>query len=226
MQQRTRCSGERDDFGIRGHDGTTGGAKAVNEVVDSAKVIRRSPALDAVLAPDVKIERVATGFVFTEGPMWHNGALWFSDLMGNRMYSLSADGTLQALAGSRGRSRQLPGRGLWRLERHGHRSRRHRADDAASAAADRPRSTTSWVITPFLTAYDGKQFNSPNDLVFSPDGALYFTDPPYRVVQPGDAQRRSGQGSAPRRSPSMACIGYTDGNVDGRHHGSAGDPMD
>ncbi len=39
-------------------------------------------------------------------------------------------------------------------------------------------------VTPFLTAYDGKQFNSPNDLVFSPDGALYFTDPPFGLFNP------------------------------------------
>ena len=85
---------------------------AVTEAVSTAKVVRQSPALDAVLAPDVKIERVAKGFVFTEGPMWHQGALWFSDLRGNKMYSLSpfdsaqgdrelversADGTLRAL---------------------------------------------------------------------------------------------------------------------------------
>ena len=79
---------------------------AVTEAVSTAKVVRQSPALDAVLAPDVKIERVAKGFVFTEGPMWHQGALWFSDLRGNKMYSLSADGKLRAMldkAGGRSR---------------------------------------------------------------------------------------------------------------------------
>jgi len=40
------------------------------------------------------------------------------------------------------------------------------------------------ALTPFLTGYEGKQFNSPNDLVFSPDGALYFTDPPYGLFNP------------------------------------------
>jgi gluconolactonase len=58
---------------------------AVKEIADTAQVIRRSPALDAIVSPDVKIERVAKGFVFTEGPMWHQGALWFSDLRGNKM---------------------------------------------------------------------------------------------------------------------------------------------
>jgi gluconolactonase len=40
------------------------------------------------------------------------------------------------------------------------------------------------AVTPFLTAYDGKQFNSPNDLVFSADGAVYFTDPPFGLFNP------------------------------------------
>jgi gluconolactonase len=65
---------------------------AVNQPVPTARIVRNSPALDAVIAPDAKLEKIATGFVFTEGPMWHKGALWFSDLRGNRMYSLSADG--------------------------------------------------------------------------------------------------------------------------------------
>ena len=171
---------------ILGSEAMTGqqaGAKAVNEVVDSAKVIRRSPALDAVLAPDVKIERVATGFLFTEGPMWHNGALWFSDLMGNRMYSLSADGTLKLLLDHAGGRDSFPagaygGSNAMVADRDGtvlmmqHSARRIVRVDAKLA------------VTPFLTAYDGRQFNSPNDLVFSPDGALYFTDPPFGLFNP------------------------------------------
>jgi gluconolactonase len=156
---------------------------AVNEVVGTAKVIRRSPALDAIVAPDVKIERVAKGFVFTEGPMWHQGALWFSDLRGNKMYSLSADGKLRVMlekaggldsfpAGANGGSNAMAADkdGTVLMMQHGVR-RIVRLDDKLA-------------MTPFLTAYEGKQFNSPNDLVFSPDGALYFTDPPYGLFNP------------------------------------------
>jgi gluconolactonase len=171
---------------ILGSEAMTGqqaGAKAVNEVVDSAKVIRRSPALDAVLAPDVKIERVATGFLFNEGPMWHNGALWFSDLMANKMYSLSADGTLKLLLDHAGGRDSFPagaygGSNAMVTDRDGtvlmmqHSARRIARVDGQLG------------VTPFLTAYDGKQFNSPNDLVFSPDGALYFTDPPFGLFNP------------------------------------------
>jgi gluconolactonase len=163
--------------------GQPAGAKAVNEVVAAAKVIRRSPALDAVLAPDVTIERVATGFLFTEGPMWHNGALWFSDLMGNRMYSLSAGGTLTLLLDHAGGRDSFPagaygGSNAMVTDRDGtvlmmqHSARRIVRVDA------------TLTVTPFLTAYDGKQFNSPNDLVFAPNGALYFTDPPFGLFNP------------------------------------------
>ena len=158
-------------------------AKAVHEIVDSGKVIRRSPGLDAVLASDVKIERVATGFMFTEGPMWHNGALWFSDLMGNKMYSLSGAGVLKVLLNNAGGRESFPagsygGSNAMAADRDGsvlmmqHSARRIvRLDDKLA-------------VTPFLTTYDGKQFNSPNDLVFSSNGALYFTDPPFGLFNP------------------------------------------
>jgi gluconolactonase len=156
---------------------------AVNETVAGAKVTRVSPALDAVLAPDVKIERVAKGFVFTEGPMWRQGELWFSDLRGNKMYSLSADGKLRVRLEKAGGVDSFPaggngGSNAMVTDHDGtvlmmqHSARRIvRLDDTLA-------------LTPFLTAYEGKKFNSPNDLVFSPDGALYFTDPPYGLFNP------------------------------------------
>jgi gluconolactonase len=156
---------------------------AVTEVVDTARVVRKAAALDALLAPDVKIERVAKGFLFTEGPMWHQGALWFSDLRGNKMYRLSPDGKLRVMlekaggldsfaAGANGGSNAMvtDRDGTVLMMQHG--VRRIVRLDAKLA------------MTPFLTGHDGKQFNSPNDLVFSPDGALYFTDPPYGLFNP------------------------------------------
>jgi gluconolactonase len=46
------------------------------------EIIRVDPALDAVIAPGAVIEKIAGGFGFTEGPLWRNGELWFSDLTG------------------------------------------------------------------------------------------------------------------------------------------------
>ncbi len=53
----------------------TTGPMAVHEAVPEFKIVRNSPALDAVIAPDAKIEKVATGFIWTEGPMWRDGCL-------------------------------------------------------------------------------------------------------------------------------------------------------
>ncbi|MEO8679127.1 MAG: SMP-30/gluconolactonase/LRE family protein [Vicinamibacterales bacterium] len=171
---------------LRGHafGGDVAGQQvAVNEVVGAAKVVRLSPALDAVLAPDVKIERIAKGFAFTEGPMWHQGALWFSDLRGNKMYRLSPDGKLRVMlekaggvdgfaAGGNGGSNAMVADKDGTVLMMQHSARRIvRLDDKLA-------------LTPFLTAYEGKRFNSPNDLVFAPDGALYFTDPPYGMFNP------------------------------------------
>jgi gluconolactonase len=156
---------------------------AVHEVVPTAKIIRHSPALDAVIAPDVKIEKIATGFVWTEGPMWHKGALWFSDLSSNKMYSLTPDGKLKVLLDKAGGLQSFPAGayggsnamavnkdGTVLMMQHGMR-RIVQLDDKMN-------------VKTFLDKYQGQQFNSPNDLVFTADGALYFTDPPYGFFDP------------------------------------------
>lgn len=172
----------------------TSAQSAVHEAVPTAKIIRSSPALDAVIAPDAKVEKVATGFVWTEGPMWHKGALWFSDLSTNKMYSLTPDGKsgdksagkLKVLlekaggldsfpAGSYGGSNGMAPykNGTVLMMQHGLRrivQVSGKQDDAAGEKLS---------MTVFLGKYEGQPFNSPNDLVFTSDGTLYFTDPPY-----------------------------------------------
>jgi gluconolactonase len=166
------------------------GPMAVHEAVPTAKVIRSSPALDAVIASNAKIEKVATGFVFTEGPMWHKGALWFSDLSGNTMYSLTPDGKLKVMLEKAGGLQSFPAGGYGGpnamvatkdgtvlMMQHGAR-RIVQLDDNLNMKV-------------FLDRYEGQQFNSPNDLVFAADGALYFTDPPFGFFDP----------SAPSKDP-------------------------
>src|SRR5438477_8027485 len=56
-------------------------AKELNTV---GSIVRLDPALDALIPPETQIEKVASGFKFTEGPLWKpNGVLWFSDVVGN-----------------------------------------------------------------------------------------------------------------------------------------------
>jgi gluconolactonase len=153
------------------------------EPVPGAKILRSDPALDAVVAPGAKIERLATGFVFVEGPMWRKGALWFSDLRGNKMYSVTPDGKLTMLldhaggldsfaaGANKGSNAMVTDKdGSVLMNQHGAR-RIVRLDDKMH-------------ITPVLEKYNGKQLNSPNDLVFAADGALWITDPPYTFFDP------------------------------------------
>jgi len=145
-------------------------------------VLRLDKGLDAIIEPGTKVEIVASGFQFTEGPMWHEGRLWFSDLAGNKMFGVAPDGKLRLLIDHSG-GLQNPPAGSYQgsnamatdkdgsvlMLQHGMR-RVVRLDDHLA-------------MRPFLERFEGKRFNSPNDLVFAPDGALWFTDPPFGLLE-------------------------------------------
>jgi gluconolactonase len=153
------------------------------EAVPGASVRRLDKALDAIIAPGAKIEKVASGFQFTEGTIWHKGELWFSDLRANKIYSLTPAGKLTLRldhAGGvdsfdsryyRGSNAIIPAPdGTLLVAQHsGHRI--VKLDDQMRA-------------TSFLDKFEGKPLNSPNDMVYAKDGALYFSDPPYFFNDP------------------------------------------
>jgi gluconolactonase len=140
---------------------------------------RLDPALDGVIAPGTKIEKVASGFVFIEGPMWRDGKLWFSDVRGDKVRTfdpktnrvtvvLSDSGGVKnapvdANFGSNGMVTDKDGSILLTRMAIG---TIERMDDKGG-------------LKPFLSKFEGKRLNSPNDLVFSKDGALWITDPPF-----------------------------------------------
>lgn len=153
------------------------------EPAQGASIKRMDKALDAIIPANAKIEKVAGGFQFTEGTIWHKGELWFSDLRGNKVYSLSPTGKLTMRldhAGGvdsfdsrfyRGSNAMVPAPdGTLLLAQHsGHRI--VKLDDQMRA-------------TSFLDKFEGKPLNSPNDMVYAKDGALYFSDPPYFFNDP------------------------------------------
>ena len=53
--------------------------------VQNTYVKKLDPALDKIVAPGTAVEKVATGFIFVEGPMWREGKLWFSDVRGDKV---------------------------------------------------------------------------------------------------------------------------------------------
>jgi len=116
------------------------------------------------------LDRIASGFGFTEGPVWRGSELLFSDIPNNRTvcYRPLPDGpditTFRHPTGNaNGLTLDHQGR-LLACEHSGRRVARMDLAGKAETIADR---------------YEGKRLNSPNDVVVRSDGTIYFTDPPY-----------------------------------------------
>jgi gluconolactonase len=149
-------------------------------------IVRLDPAFDSIVPKDAQIEKVGGGFQFTEGPLWRSdGRLWFSDVVGNVVRSITPAGQVEVLIrNSGGPSSAPPGSfigsngmiadkdGFVLLCQHANRRIVRVAKDL--------------TMTPYLEKYQGKRFNSPNDLVYTSSGALYFTDPPYGLLKQDD----------------------------------------
>jgi len=147
----------------------------------AGEIVRLDPAFDALVAPGARVEKVADGFKFTEGPMWRGGRLWLSDLVGNRLYAVTPAGEKALLLDKAG-GLPNPPEGSY-LGSNGLVTDAQGAVLAAQHGARRiVRLDESFAATPFLERFEGKRLNSPNDLVFAPDGALWFTDPPYGLA--------------------------------------------
>ena len=114
-----------------------------------------------------QLELVADGFQFTEGPVWKDGALFFSDIQGDKIYKWTTDSGTTIFRAPSGRSNGLTLDLEGNIIIAGH-SARH------VARLENPDS-----ITILASEYDGKKFNSPNDIVVKSDGSIWFTDPDF-----------------------------------------------
>lgn len=142
---------------------------------------RLDPAFDKLIPKDAKIEKLADGFQWSEGPVWvhEDGYLLFSDIPRNRVMKWQEGKGVSVFLeksgytgkepfkghepGSNGLALDKEGRLI--LCQHGNRRVARREKDGK--------------ITVLADKYMGKRLNSPNDLVFKSNGDLYFTDPPY-----------------------------------------------
>lgn len=143
---------------------------------------RKDPKFDALIPKDAKIEVLAGGLKWAEGPVWDKkaNALLFTDIPNNRIMKWSQkDGLMEFLKpsgytgkdpfkgyepGANGLAFDKDGRLI--LCQHGDRRISRLAADGKS-------------FETLVDKYMGKRLNSPNDLVFAKNGDLYFTDPPY-----------------------------------------------
>jgi gluconolactonase len=148
-------------------------------------VRRIDPELDKVLSPGAKVEKIAGGFRFVEGPVWNRkgGYLIFSDIPGNAIMTWSPSGgasvfRARIFEGEYPDGAQVGTNGLtldkeFRIiaAEHGNRQVSRIEQDGA--------------VTVLAARYQGKRLNSPNDLVIKKTGEIYFTDPPFGLLRPG-----------------------------------------
>ena len=137
-----------------------------------------------VVAPDAKVQKLAGGMKFTEGPVWSDalpvgGFLVFSDIPSNELKRWDAKNGLATFRAdshnTNGNTRDRDGR-LISCEHSARRVTRTESDGSITVLAER---------------YEGKKFNSPNDVVVKSDGSIWFTDPTYGTPR-GEAKEIDG----------------------------------
>jgi len=158
----------------------------------SFQIVRLDPRFDKLVPRDAKLEKIADGFTWVEGPVWNREGryLLFSDIPKNSVFKWKeGEGVSLFLnpsgyTGSAPFEGQEPGSngltfdsgGRLVLCAHGDRRiARLEPDGRKTTLADR---------------YEGKRLNSPNDLVYRSDGSLYFTDPPFGLPKAFDDPRK------------------------------------
>ena len=167
--------------GLSNCDGEIGGGES--GIVNNAGTVDRiDPRVDALVPIGAIIQKLASGFAFTEGPVWdqRNNQLYFSDLRSNAIHTWNDEAGLGTYlqpvfegdaghpsVGSNGLNMDSQGRLL--LMEHGNRVvSRIESDGSRTVLVDQ---------------YRGMRLNSPNDSAWHSNGWLYFTDPPYGLAQ-------------------------------------------
>lgn len=139
---------------------------------------RLDPALDALIAPGTQVEKLAEGFVWSEGPTWYQGSVVFSDVPENIVYQWKPGATkAEVFIKPSGMTTPTPG-----FKEQGSNGLTVDAKGVLVLCQHGDRRISRWVdgkFVPVVTTYEGKKFNSPNDLAIRRNGDIYFTDPPY-----------------------------------------------
>lgn len=154
------------------------------------EVVRKNDAINKIVGANSKVFKLAEGFKFTEGPIWTNDGLLFSDPNANTIYRYSKEGRLSVFRTPSGYSgadiaeyKQPGSNGLTLdpqgdlvINQHGNRRVvRLEKDGTETVLADKS---------------GDKRLNSPNDLVYRSDGTLFFTDPPFGLPKVFDDVRK------------------------------------
>ncbi|HEV8442943.1 MAG TPA: SMP-30/gluconolactonase/LRE family protein [Steroidobacteraceae bacterium] len=161
--------------------------------IADARIDRWDPALDAIVPKDWKIEKLAQGFGWAEGPLWIKSGnyLMFTDVPGNKMYKWSAKGGLEKFLDPSGAAsydtavwREAGANGLTTLDAHA-----ILLADSGNRGIQKLDLTTK-KKTPVAMTFEGKKFSSPNDVIRMKNGVIFFSDPPYGFKKFDDAPQK------------------------------------
>jgi gluconolactonase len=156
----------------------------------NVEIVKTDDRLEKIIGANPKVWKLAEGFKFTEGPVWTNDGLLFSDPNANVIYQYSKDGKLSVFRSPSGyagadvneygqpgaNGLTLDNNGKLVINQHGNRRIiRLEKDGSETVLADK---------------FEGKRLNSPNDLVYRSDGTLFFTDPPFGLPKFFDDKRK------------------------------------
>jgi gluconolactonase len=152
---------------------------------------RLDPRFDKLVPKDAEIEVLASGFEWAEGPVWvkTDGAVLFSDIPRNRVNRWKQGEGLSTYLEPAG----FTGPGAYGNERGSNGLSLDRQGNLISCEhGDRrvSRLTPGGGKRTVADNYQGKRFNSPNDVAVHSSGAIYFTDPPYGLPKGFDDERR------------------------------------
>lgn len=167
-------------------------SEASKNYPETGSIERWEAGLDSVLGEKTRIEIIATGFDWSEGPLWleEQQMLLFSDVPRDTVFQWTDSGGIRPYLTPSGYTGEKPrggemgsngllldANGLLVLCQHGNRQ---------LARMDAPLDKPTPVYTSLVSHYEGKQLNSPNDAVYNKEGDLFFTDPPYGLPTQGD----------------------------------------
>jgi gluconolactonase len=162
-------------------------AQEKSTLVVQGAIERLDPRLDKIVAKDARVERLAEGYDWSEGPVWDRsgGFLLFSDVPENTVYQYREGAGVRIYLKPSGYTGKTPRggepgsngltmdpKGRLVLCQHGDRRVALLNDDKTFAT--------------IVDRFEGKRFNSPNDVIFASNGDMYFTDPPYGLLKLND----------------------------------------
>jgi len=148
------------------------------------QAVAKADDMTAVTAPGSTLRKLGTGYEHSEGPVWTPaGELLFSDVTGDRMIRMLADGKFVDFRKPSGFANGNA------FDRNG---------NLYSAQHDRriTRTDRAGKVSTVADAFEGKPLNSPNDVVVRSDGMVFFTDPPFGLMGYGPAKGESAIGFA------------------------------